>query len=434
MFFLRRFSATPNRNPLWLAWLSVFAMSASASPLSLTVAEQQALSADAGTRALQAQARAYSEQSIAAESWADPKLSIGTMNLPGDDLDPFDQGMLELKLEQMLPRGDNAAILRRKGELQEAATSQQVDDRRSAVVRDVRLAWLDAWYWQQSLQQLRQDRYLFESLVTVTESMYSQGRKTQQDVLQAEVVLSRLDDRMATAAASANESRARLARWLNQKPVISVSEALPTLPVLPAITDQALLSHPQVRVTDLAIEQSDQDVALARENYKPQWGVELTYGREQGDMSGMGMTDNRDRFSAMVMLDIPLFTGNRQDRQLSASQYRREASTAARLDTLQQLQGTLQAEAARYNGLKERLALYKTQLLPTVTRQADAALKAYQADTADFTNVMQAYQSRLDLTLAYKRLQADTRQSEARLHYLLPVNSQSLTDEKKELQ
>ena len=428
MFFLRRISATPNRNPLWLAWLSVFALSASASPLSLTVAEQQALSADAGTRVLQAQARAFSEQAVAAESWADPKLSIGTMNLPGDDLDPFDQGMLELKLEQMLPRGDNAAILRRKGELQEAAASQQADDRRLSVVRDVRLAWLDAWYWQQSLQQLRQDRYLFESLVTVTESMYSQGRKSQQDVLQAEVVLSRLDDRIATTAASANESRARLARWLDQKPVVSVSETLPILPALPVITDQALLSHPLVRVTDLAIEQSDQDVALARASYKPQWGVELIYGREQGDMGGMGMTDNRDRFSAMVMLDIPLFTGNRQDRQLSASQYRREASTAARLDTLQQLQGTLQAEAARYKGLRDRLALYKTRLLPTVTRQADAALKAYQADTADFTSVMQAYQSRLDLTLAYKRLQADTRQSEARLHYLLPVNSQSLSD------
>ncbi len=433
MFFLSRVFATPNCNPLWLAWWSVFALSASASPLSLTVAEQQALSADAGTRALQAQARAFSEQAIAAESWADPKLSIGTMNLPGDNLDPFDQGMLELKLEQMLPRGDNAAILRRKGELQEAATSQQAGERRLSVVRDVRLAWLDAWYWQQSLQQLRQDRYLFESLVTVTESMYSQGRKSQQDVLQAEVVLSRLDDRMATAAASANESRARLARWLDQEPVASVSEALPTLPALPAITDQALLSHPLVRVTDLAIEQSDQDAALARESYKPQWGVELTYGREQGDMGGMGMTDNRDRFSAMVMLDIPLFTGNRQDRQLSASQYRREASTAARLDTLQQLQGTLQAEAARYNGLKDRLSLYKNQLIPTVTRQADAALKAYQADTADFTSVIQAYQSRLDLTLAYKRLQADARQSEARLHYLLPVNSQSLSDEKKEL-
>ncbi len=432
MFFLRRFFATPNRYPLWLAWWSVFALSASASPLSLTVAEQQALSADAGTRALQAQARAFSEQAVAAESWADPKLSIGTMNLPGDNPDPFDQGMLELKLEQMLPRGDNAAILRRKGELQEAAARQQADDRRLSVVRDVRLAWLDAWYWQQSLEQLHKDRYLFESLVTVTESMYSQGRKSQQDVLQAEVVLSRLDDRMATSAASANESRARLARWLDRQPVVSVSETLPTLPPLPAITDQALLSHPLVRMTDLVIDQSEQDVALARESYKPQWGVELTYGREQGDMGGMGI-DNRDRFSAMVMLDIPLFTGNHQDRQLSASQYRREASAATRLNTLQQLQGTLQAEAARYNGLKERLALYKNQLLPTVRRQADAALKAYQADTADFTSVIQAYQSRLDLTLAYKRLQADTRQSEARLHYLLPAGNPLLSDEKREL-
>ncbi|WP_299733577.1 TolC family protein [uncultured Endozoicomonas sp.] len=407
--------------PLKVIGLTTFAASLQAGVLTLPEAEQRALAADYGVQALKAKSSAFAEQAIAADTWMDPTLSIGTMNLPGNKPDPFDQGMIELKVEQMLPRGDSAQIQRRKSELQGETARVAASDRQLTILREVRLAWLDAWYWQQALQQLQDDRHLFESLQSVTESMYSQGRKNQQDLLRAELELSRLEDRIVSFSSELAQSRAQLARWLGQADVGNISTELPDTPSIAEINDQKLLQHPLVQNADLAITQSEQDIALAKEGYNPQWGFEFKYGREMADMSAMGTSDSRNKFSAMVMLDIPLFTANRQERQLAASQYRREASAAQRMETLRQLQGQLQTEAARYQGLKNRLSLFRAQLVPKVISQSEASLKAYQADAGDFTDVIQSYKARLEMTLEYTRLQADTLQSHARLRYLLPA-------------
>ena len=425
MFSYSRSNVTARRRLAALC-LTTLAASLQAGVLTLPEAEQQALAADYGVQALKAQSSGFAEQAIAADTWMDPTLSIGTMNLPGNNPDPFNQGMIELKVEQMLPRGDSARIQRRKNELQGETAEVAASERQLTILREVRLAWLDVWYWQQSLQQLEDDRHLFESLRSVTESMYSQGRKNQQDLLRAELELSRLEDRIVSFNTGLAQSRAQLARWLGQTDLEDISSELPDMPSIVDMDDQQLLQHPLVQSADLAINQSEQDIALAKEGYKPQWGVEFKYGREMGDMNTMGAADSRDKFSAMVMLDIPLFTANRQDRQLSASQYHREASTAQRLETLRQLQGQLQVESARYQGLKSRLSLFREQLVPQVISQSDASLKAYQADAGDFADVIQSYKARLEMTLEYTRLQADTLQSHARLHYLLPAEGNTL--------
>ena len=420
MFSYCRSNVTTRRR-LAAFCLTTIAVSLQASELTLPKAEQQALSNDYGVQALQAQSSAFEEQAIAADTWMDPTLSIGTMNLPGNNPDPLNQGMFELKIEQMLPRGNSAGIQRRKNELQGETAKVAAADRQLTLLREVRTGWLEVWYWQQALQQLQDDRHLFESLLSVTESMYRQGRKNQQDLLRARLELSRLDDRIVGVNSGLEQSRAQLARWLGQTDLDTISSELPDMPAIPDINNQKLLHHPLVQTADLAIHQSDQDVALAKEGYKPQWGVEFKYGREMGDMNAMGGAESRDKFSAMVMLDIPLFTANRQDRQLSASQYQREASTAQRLETLRALQGQLQSESARFTGLQNRISLFHEQLLPQVISQSEASLKAYQADAGDFADVIQAYKARLEMTLEYTRLQADTRQSHARLRYLLPA-------------
>nr|MDT0253295.1 TolC family protein [Endozoicomonas sp.] len=215
-----------------------------------------------------------------------------------------------------------------------------------------------------------------------------------------------------------------LGRWLGETMVTRVGSDLSALPGVqhqPAV--KASFDHPLIQAAERAIAQAEQGVALAREQFKPQFGIEFAYGREQGDMAMMGGDDNRNKYSLMVMMDLPLFTADRQDRQLLASQYRKEAALAMRQDLLRQLTGQLNAEFARYRGLSQRIDHYSNSLLPDVESQAQAALNAYQSDAQDFNSVIQSYRTLLDTRLAFKRLQADIRQSLARINYLMPGSS-----------
>ena len=398
---------------------------ASAAGLTLHEAERIALAIDEGVKQFSAQSSMIEQESISAGGWMDPKLSIGTMNLPGNDLDPLNQGMLEFKVEQMLPRGSSNRIQQNQLQLKKEAMDAAAENRLLLVRRDVQLAWYDAWYWQRAVGALTSDRDLYESLITVTESMYSQGKKKQQDVYNARVALARLDDQTLSFSTSHAESLARLNRWLGESTVSLVSTELPDLLELPVgaladTTGATTFQHPLVLESERVIDQAEQGVALARERFKPQFGIELAYSREQGDMAMMGGGDDRNKYSLMVMMDLPLFTENRQDRQLQASEYRKEAALSVRQDLVRQLVGQFNAEVVRYQGLRKRLDHYASSLLPDVERQAKAALAAYQSDTQDFNSVIQMYRTLLDSRLSYMRLETDIRQSLARINYLMP--------------
>ena len=57
-------------------------------------------------------------------------------------------------------------------------------------------------------------RQLFEQLVAITRAHYASGRVSQQDVLQAQLELSRLDDRATRIDEQRDVQRATLSRWI----------------------------------------------------------------------------------------------------------------------------------------------------------------------------------------------------------------------------
>ncbi|WOG28313.1 TolC family protein [Endozoicomonas sp. 8E] len=402
------------------AWLLLVSAGVTADRLTLSEAEQKALAADPMIQAYEKQSRGYRELAIADESWSDPRVSIGTMNLPGDNPDPASQGMLELKIEQMLPRGDSNQIKSKKTELKARGSDSAAENRKLEVLREVRLAWLDSWYWQQTLAMLDENRYLFESLRSVTESMYRQGKKSQQDLISAGLALARLDDRVLSSESRLNESRVILNRWLGEDSSVELSNKLPSQNGISAPSMKAVQIHPLINTRELLIQQSEQGVALAREAYKPQWGAEVKYSRSMSDLSSSMGSDSRDQYSLMLMVDIPLFTGNRQDRQLAASHYQREAATAEKSELLRKLMAEARQEYARFQGLERRLEQYQQTLLPQAHRQSESTLNAYQSDASDFRSVVQSYIEELNLQIELLRLRADTLKSKAKLDYLMP--------------
>ncbi len=58
-------------------------------------------------------------------------------------------------------------------------------------------------------------------------------------------------------------------------------------------------------------------VELAEQRYKPEFGIDLTYGGRGGN--NPDGSSRSDLFSIMVMMDLPLFHKNRQDRYKAAA-------------------------------------------------------------------------------------------------------------------
>lgn len=176
------------------------------------------------------------------------------------------------------------------------------------------------------------------------------------------------------------------------------------------------MEHPVIRLETAKLEAENRAVQIAREQYKPGWSAGLEYRKRFGD--DPDGSDRADMMAAMVSLDLPLFPKNRQDRRLSASLQQAEAIHLSREDRLRELRRMLESDYANWQRLGERVTLYESQLQQVAAANAQASLKAYQSGISEFTTLMRARITDLDVRLESLRIRVDRAKAQANLLYL----------------
>ena len=398
----------------WLSWTSI-AVAGSHVPLTIAEAEDLALAGEPGQMALLARAEAMQEEAVAAAQLPDPTMRVGLANYPIGSGGFTTEGMTQAQLgiRQAFPRA--RALGAEQMRAQADAFSFGADAREREVLTATRRAWLAAYYAQQAWVLVNESRPYFDDLVTITRSLYSVGRKSQHDVLRAELELSRLDDRLIETERARAEAQAALSRWLGQDAYRPIAEKLPGWETLPPLADlQAdLAGHPTLAAADAGVAAKRAGVRVAEERKKPGWALDLGYGYRDGFLPNG--EPRADFISLSVTVDLPMFGKNRQDRKLAAALGERRAAVNAQAELQARLSSELDAEYARWTDLTRRLALYETRILEQSRGQAQAALLAYQSDAGDFADVMRAWIDELNTRLEHMRLEVERAQSYATL-------------------
>jgi hypothetical protein len=103
-------------------------------------------------------------KSISAGTYADPKITIGALNLPTDGFDFNQEGMTQLKvsISQMFPRGDSLEIKQEQLKLKASQFPYQREDRKSKLTVKVSQLWLNAYKAQESISLIENNLFLFE--------------------------------------------------------------------------------------------------------------------------------------------------------------------------------------------------------------------------------------------------------------------------------
>ena len=393
--------------------------------LTLPDAEQLALSADPAIIARESRAQALQDQAVADGQLPDPKLLLGVWNVPLDDfsLEKEPSSQVRAGISQAFPRGDSLKYRRGHTEWLGRAEHDAMRNAQAEIRRDVREAYLELYFQEQAATIIARSRRLFEQLVDITRAHYASGRVSQQDVLQAQLELSRLDERATNIDALRDVQRAALARWIGAAADQPLDARFPELPALPGLETltAGLAKHPAISAASARVQASQDRVREAREQYKPGFNVGVEYRKRFGENADG--SDRPDQMAAMITLDLPVFTDKRQDKQLSATQLRSEAAIQLREQQLRELQRTLAGDYARWKKLGEQQTLYQDHLLREAGDNATAAVHAYQSGTTEFTALMRARITDLDIRLQDIRIRVDRARARARLLYLLPDTS-----------
>ena len=395
-----------------------------ASSLSLKKAEELALANDPLTKSHDLHARAFDEQSVASDQWPDPKLKFGFLSLPTDtfDLDQEPMTQIIVGYSQMIPRGDS--LQHATGVMQASAGMKRADVelRQRMVRRNVRKAWLNVYLQEASEKIIQQNRRLFKQQLEVSQSLYAAGRKQQQDVLQAELELSLLDDKLEQILSMQEQARAVLGQWVGDEAAdlplqFSKQSLANSLSRNSEQLAELIKQHPVLIKKEAKISVNQEKLGLAKQKYSPQWGFDLTYGKRDGE--NMDGSDRADFFSAMVKLDIPVFTEQKQDRVLAATKNRLLASRYEKQDSFLKLNAQFEKKFSHWKKLRDRLALYDRKVLPQAKQNAQAALNGYQSGVVSFLMLTRARSAELKAQLQKLKLTVEQAITYADIRYLV---------------
>jgi len=246
-------------------------------------------------------------------------------------------------------------------------------------------------------------------------------------VLQAELELSLLEDQLQQIASRKQETRANLSRWtgyeLAQRRLREQPDFLRSR--LPYQLDELismLSDHPELKKKAAMIAVSREGVELARQKYKPQWGFDVSYGKRDGE--NVDGSQRADFISAIASIDLPIFTDDRQDRELSAQKKKLQASRYDISDTRLRIVSQLKSVYARWLKLNERLRLYDQKVLPQSRQNADAAMNGYQSGVVSFITLTRARSAELKAQLQRLQLDVEKAMAYTQIRFLIGEDAQ----------
>src|SRR5690554_74252 len=369
--------------------------------LSLDRAIDEAFALDPWLNGSQHREEALKSESVLASSLPDPKVTLMVGSLPVDTFD-FNQGaMVSVGVTQMFPRGKSLTLSSRQRMELAAQEPLLRQERMARVASTVTQLWLDVFKAQESIRLIEQDRSLFEYLVDATRASYSSasGGARQQDIIRAQLELTRLDDRLTVLQQQHESAQQRLSEWIGHQASQTLAGGLPnqdTAKPLPELIRlrgkeqwiyEQIYQHPALQAFDQRISAMQTNVELAQQKYKPEWGLSAEYSYRGDDPMGR---DRVDLFSIGVTFELPLFTANRQDKGVSAASSRVEEVKTDKQLMARRLMAELDTAIAQLQRLNQRHSLYEKQLLPQMGEQAEAALAAYNNDDGDFAEAVRA--------------------------------------------
>ena len=419
-----RYVAAPVLGVLFFIGISCTSFAADLGMLSLSEAEMMALRNDPTTKKARAQQDSFREKSVAANTWPDPKLNMGIVNISANTMDFQKEPMTQavVGLTQMFPPW--GAVGAKSGQMQSMADAMghEAKNRRLLTLVGVRKSWLDVYQQFQSIKIVEESLEVFGQFISVTQFQYRAGRGNQQDVIRAQLEQNLLEDQLRDTEAGYEGAIAVLARWLGVEQVSKTLDMqFPALTKL--LSEKQILSnlerHPTVMVRKMRVTAAENGVNYADSQSNPGWALRLQYGYRAEDNFGR---PRDDLLTAMLSFDLPLFTGKRQDRMVSASKSDVVASKQDLDDWRREIKMRFEKTMAVYNRADERVQLYQGSVLPHSEQNTEATLNAYKSGVTDFNVLVRARLTELKSQLQFVKLNVERAKAQVELLYLAGVD------------
>lgn len=367
-------------------------------PLTLDFALSRVQLENLGLAEIQARAEAMAAIPSQVGSLPDPMISFNTLNLPTDSFDTTQEAMTQMQfsISQQIPYPGKLALKESAAYHMAEAAGMTVDEWRLKLNRDVKTLWWQLFFLDRSLDVIEINKTLLRQFIEIAQTKYKVGQGLQQDVLLAQLELSKLIDHTIQLSSARKQSSAQLNALLNQPSntriqlpnLADIDIALPQLLSTEYVLNLAEQHRPALTQQRLLIDVALDRKKSAERNLLPDFNVGASYGFRNGN--NQNGSDRSDLMSFKVGINLPLFAEHKQKMAISQRHSEVKQQQFSLQDKWVNIQAEITSTIAEYEQAKEQVLLFKTGIIPQAHQTVASMLAGYQVNKVDFLNLIRA--------------------------------------------
>lgn len=285
-------------------------------------------------------------------------------------------------------------------------------------------AYAELYYLKRSIA-ITQDRILLiRDLEEVSRTRYTSGSSLA-PVMQAQVELGRLEDRLNSLNDMVEPQAARLNALLNRP----AGAALPIAASLPYQTVRAdagmvvqnlYQTSPELMELEAKIEQGSNQLKLARRQRLPDFTLGVIY-IDTGSAAMAVPDSGKDPVIGTVGINLPIWFGKNRSR-IEAAAFQRSAAQLMLENRTQTLAADVEQTLFKLRDADRKINLYKESLIPKAEQSLEVNRQGYEAGQMEFINLIDAERMLLEFELAHERARADHLVARAELSKLTGID------------
>lgn len=370
----------------------------------------------------QMQARAQAMAAIPSQMGAlpDPEISFNAMSLPVDTFNTRQEDMAQLGvgISQSFPFPGKLALREQAAAFEAEAATHNVTEVRWRLLSEVKTTWWLIFYLDRAIQIVDSNHALLHQFVEIARAKYEVGEGLQQDVLLAQLELSKLLDQQLMLKASRRNAAASLNALLD-KPANEevrlpdkIDSQLPIIHQENLLYQQAEASRAVLEGNRQGINAAQSRLDLAKKDVLPDFNVGASYGARDDMPSG----DRRsDLLSLNLSVNVPIFAAQKQAKAVDQRTSELMQEKYALQDQWNKVRSQISQSYNDYRRAKDQVVLFETGIVPQARQTVASMLTGYQVNKVDFLNLVRSQITLFEYETQYWKAFTEANQALAQL-------------------
>jgi len=350
----------------------------------------------------------------------DPTISFNALNLPVDTFNTAQENMTQLQVgvSQSIPFPGKLNLREDAATFEAGAVALDATELRSRLLGDVKTTWWLLFYLDRTLKIVENNRTLLRQFVEITRTKYEVGEGLQQDVLLAQLELSKLLDKLIKLKGLRNNAVAQLNTLLNRAAVQTIrlpetcEQRLPGIISVKALYHLAKESRAVLAAQHQSINAARSRLDLAEKEFYPDFNLGAFYGVRDQTLSGL---ERADFVSVKLSMNVPLFAYRKQTKAVDQRTSELMQQQYALQDKWNNVRSQISQAFNDYQRAKTRFVLFKTGIIPQARQTVASMLAGYQVNKVDFLNLVRSQITLFEYETQYWKTFTEANQALAQL-------------------